>query len=177
MPSDISSTSTKISAINLSPHGQNGRLFTDDIFRFIFLNEKFCILIKILLKFVPKGPIDNNPTLVQIMAWRRIGDKTLFEPMLTHICGTWGRWFNQEFGNLQYLVFGVLHWFPAIFLCIKGLVVGQHICGTWGRWFNYEFGNFQYLVFGVLHWFPAIFLCIKGLVVGQICIIWIWCAS
>ena len=29
-----------------------------------FMNEKFCILIKISLKFVPKGPIDNNPALV-----------------------------------------------------------------------------------------------------------------
>ena len=26
--------------------------------------EKFCILIKISLKFVPKGPIDYNPALV-----------------------------------------------------------------------------------------------------------------
>ena len=25
-----------------------------------FMNEKFCILIKISLKFVRKGPIDNN---------------------------------------------------------------------------------------------------------------------
>ena len=36
----------------------------DDIFKCIFMNEKFCILIKISLKFVPKGPIDNNPALV-----------------------------------------------------------------------------------------------------------------
>ena len=54
------------------PPGQNGRYFTDDIFRCFFLNEKFCILIKISLKFVPKDPIENNPTLVQIMAWRWI---------------------------------------------------------------------------------------------------------
>ena len=39
--------------------------------------------IKISLKFVPKGPIDKNPALVQIMAWRPIGDKPLFEQMLT----------------------------------------------------------------------------------------------
>ena len=32
-----------------SPPGQNGRYFTDNIFRGIFLNETFCILIKILL--------------------------------------------------------------------------------------------------------------------------------
>ena len=35
-----------------------------DIFRRIFMNEKFCILIKNSLKFVPKVPIDNSPTLV-----------------------------------------------------------------------------------------------------------------
>ena len=29
-----------------------------------FVNEKFCILTKISLMFVPKGPIDNNPALV-----------------------------------------------------------------------------------------------------------------
>ena len=44
------------------------------------------------LKFVPKGPIDNITALVQIMAWRRLGDKPLSEPMmvrlLTHICVT-----------------------------------------------------------------------------------------
>ena len=28
------------------------------IFRCIFVNEKFCILIKISLQFVPRGPID-----------------------------------------------------------------------------------------------------------------------
>ena len=39
-------------------------LFPDDIFRCIFMNKKFCVLIKISLKFVPKGPTDNNPALV-----------------------------------------------------------------------------------------------------------------
>ena len=43
---------------------QNGHQIPDNIFRCIFLNEKFYILIKISLKFVPKGPIDNNPALV-----------------------------------------------------------------------------------------------------------------
>ena len=51
-------------AFNSSPPGQNGRHFTDDIFRCIFVNEKFCILIKISLKFVPNGPTDNKPALV-----------------------------------------------------------------------------------------------------------------
>ena len=40
-------------------------------------------LIRILLKFVPKGPNNNIPALVQITAWHRSGDKPLSEPMLT----------------------------------------------------------------------------------------------
>ena len=58
-------------------------ILADNIFKWIFLNEKFCILIQIPLEFVPKEPIDNNSALVQIMAWRRIGDKPLSEPKLT----------------------------------------------------------------------------------------------
>ena len=71
---------------------QNGRRFADDTFKRIFLNENVTISIKISLKFVPKGSINNNPSLVQIMAWRRPGDKPLSEPMMvsltTHICVT-----------------------------------------------------------------------------------------
>ena len=57
-------------------------IFGSDIFRSIFVNEKFCILIEISLKFVPEGPIDNIQSLVQIMAWRQSGDKSLSEPMM-----------------------------------------------------------------------------------------------
>ena len=46
------------------PPEQNWHHFADDIFRCIFVNEKFDILIKISLKFVPKGPIGNKPALV-----------------------------------------------------------------------------------------------------------------
>ena len=35
-----------------------------------------------LLKYVSKGPVDNKPTLVQIMALRRSGDMSLFETMM-----------------------------------------------------------------------------------------------
>ena len=42
-----------------------------------------CILIQISLKFVPKGLNDNKTALVQVMSWRRTGNKPLFEPMLT----------------------------------------------------------------------------------------------
>ena len=36
----------------------------DDIFKCIFVNEEFYILIKISLKFVPKDLINNDPSLV-----------------------------------------------------------------------------------------------------------------
>ena len=69
---------------------QNWRHFADDIFKCIFVDENVWIPIKISMKFVLKGPINNIPTLVQIMAWRPPGDKPLSEPMMvslpTHIC-------------------------------------------------------------------------------------------
>ena len=40
-----------------------------------FLNENLWILLKISLKFVPKVRISSIQTLVQIMAWRRPGNK------------------------------------------------------------------------------------------------------
>ena len=39
-------------------------ILPDDNFKCIFLNEKLRILIQISLKFVPQGPIDNNPASV-----------------------------------------------------------------------------------------------------------------
>ena len=61
-----------------------------------FLNQNVWISLKISLKFVPKLYINHIPALVQIMAWRRSGDKPLSEPMivilLTHICVTRPKW-------------------------------------------------------------------------------------
>ena len=78
---------------------QNGRHFADDIFKCIFLNENVWISLKISLKFVPKIRINNILTLVQIMAWRRPGDKPLSEPMMitlpTHICDTRPQWVKR----------------------------------------------------------------------------------
>ena len=75
---------------------RNEQHFADDILKRIFFNENVWISIKISLKFVPKGLINNIPALVQIMAWRRSGDKPLSEPMMvslpTHICVTRPQW-------------------------------------------------------------------------------------
>ena len=91
--------------INTLRPRQNGRHFTDDTFKRIFLNEDVGILIKISLKFVPKGPINNIPALVQVMAWHRPGDKPLTEPMvvrlLTHICVTRSQWVNSFIPSLS----------------------------------------------------------------------------
>ena len=73
----------RLHCVNSSLPGQNGHHFADDIFICIFVKENFCILIKISLKFVPKGPIENKSALVQVMAWRQTGDKPLPEPMPT----------------------------------------------------------------------------------------------
>ena len=74
------------SILNTLRPRQNGRHFPDDIFS----NKNGWI------KFVPKVPINSIPALVQIMAWRRPGDKPLSEPMtislLTHICVTRPQW-------------------------------------------------------------------------------------
>ena len=92
---------------------QNVRHFADDSYKGIILNENIWMPIKISLKFVPKGPINDIPVLVQvmachlagakplsetilvlvqIMAWHRSGDKPLSEPMMVrlpvHICVT-----------------------------------------------------------------------------------------
>ena len=79
---------------------QHGCHFPEDIFKHIFLNDNIWILIKISLKFIPKGPINNIPALVQIMAWHRPDDKPLSEPMMarlpSHICVTQLQWLNKE---------------------------------------------------------------------------------
>ena len=79
---------------NSSPPGQNGRHFADDIFK--CMNEKLRILIRVSLKFVPKGPINNKSALVQVMAWAEQATshylKKCLLSSLTHICGTRGRW-------------------------------------------------------------------------------------
>ena len=85
---------------------QNGRLFADDTFKRIFMNGNIRISIKISLKLVPKGSITNNPALVLIMAWRRPGDKPLYEPMLvrslTHLCVTQPQWVNKRVSDLHW---------------------------------------------------------------------------
>ena len=77
------------------------------IFPCAFYLMKILYFVWISLKFAPMSPIDNTSTLVQVMAWRRTGDKPLPEPnnicwlsLLTHICGTRGRSVNLSIASV-----------------------------------------------------------------------------
>ena len=102
---------------------QNGCYNTDDIFKCIFLKENVWIPTKISLKFVPEGPINNIPSLVQIMAWRRPGDKPLSEPMmvssLMHICVTRPQWVK--------CLMRVIIWALSNFICETNRLL-WHLC-------------------------------------------------
>ena len=93
---------------------QNGRRFADDTFKCIFLNANVRISIKISQRFVPKDPINNNPELAQIMAWRRTGDKPLSEPMMTQFNDAYMRhsaWVN----SLIFQIYSRYQWLVLIF--------------------------------------------------------------
>ena len=72
-------------------------ILADDIFKCIFLNENVRISIKISLKFLPNGPIDNKLALVQVMAWHHAGDKPLPEAMMTQFIDAYMRhWWEMS---------------------------------------------------------------------------------
>ena len=106
--------------------GKNGRHFADNIFKCIFFNENIWTLIKISLKFVPKGPINNIPALVQIMAWCRPGDKPLSEPMMVrlpmHICVTRPQWLKRD---------GAGSWYPASWMTRSNYLTKSLTNGCW----------------------------------------------
>ena len=66
-------------------------VLADDIFYCIFRNENVRILIQISLKYVPRSSIDNKQALVQVMAWRRTGDKLLPGLMMTQFTDAYMR--------------------------------------------------------------------------------------
>ena len=66
-------------------------ILASDFFKCIFMNENDKITIQISLKFVPRSPIDNKPAFVQVMAWRRKGEKPLPEPMMAQFTDAYMR--------------------------------------------------------------------------------------
>ena len=65
------------------PSGQNGHHFGRQFSIAFFINENDRILIQISLKYVARSPIDNEPVLVQTMAWRQWGDRPLPGAMMS----------------------------------------------------------------------------------------------
>ena len=101
--------------VNTLRSRRNRRHFADDNLKCLFLNENVWISIKISLKFVPTVPINNSPSLVQVMAWRLPDDKPLCEPImdtsLTHICVTRPQWVK---GRLYYFSGCDNKWIPSL---------------------------------------------------------------
>ena len=79
----------------------------EDIFKCVFLNENVSISIKFQLKFISMGPISSIEALVQIIVWRRQGDKPLFEPKVVSF-------------QTRYLSFGVIEFTRNVFAFFYG---------------------------------------------------------
>ena len=107
----------------------NVRRFADDVFKCIFLNENGWILIKISLKCVPKGPINNIPAFVQIMAWCHHHLNQWWPSSMTYICITWPQWVKSLVSErcgwrFIYAFFKLVLWISILITC--------HKIGYWG---------------------------------------------
>ena len=135
--------------INTLRSRQNRRHFADDIFKCIFLNENVWIPIKISLKFVPQGPINNIPALVQIMAWRRPGDKPFCGPMIvrlpTHICVTRPQWVNAHTTDCR------ASWAKIIQGCLQSWYI-LSLCPTSMIYCQSQWDSACLAIEGNLHW-------------------------
>ena len=126
--SDGARSAYGISARVLMPR-QDGRHFADDTFNRIFFYGNVRISIEFSLKFVPKGPINNIPAFVHIMAWGRPGDKPSSEPMmvslLTQICVTRPQWVKHF---CKFLASKVHKWWSLIrkYENIKPFTIPMH---------------------------------------------------
>ena len=145
----LASGTCYISALDTLRPRQNGRYFPDNS----FLNVYVWISINISLKFVPRGPINDIPTLVQGMAWRRPGDKPLSEPMMvtlpTHICFTRPQWVNIHIREIRakviynaspHSVFARVIWFCMLsFLCVGNILFPHDMAKLLScEWWYYE---------------------------------------
>ena len=127
---------------------QNGLHFPDDIFKCIFLNGYVLISIKIVLKFLPKGPVDNIRALVQIMDRHRPGDKPLPEAMvvklLTHICITRPHWVNGDHIRVPYIY---THIYMYIYMgsALEYLIISVYTV------YNRRISYIHHRIYGVQH--------------------------
>ena len=79
--------------------------------------KKFCILIQISLKFVPKSPIDNKPALIQVMAWHQAGNKPLPEPNVDPV--HWHIYAAHGADELTSITILIVHWYLKLNILIR----------------------------------------------------------
>ena len=105
-----------------------------------FFNENIWVSIKISQNFVPKGPINNIPSLVQKVVWCRPGDKPLSEPIMVrlpmHICVTWPQWvilmsFRKRYQAITLCIEATAENLEFMMTSSKGNIfrVTGHLCG------------------------------------------------
>ena len=70
-------------------------ILADNTIKWIFLNENGRIQIWISLKIVPRSSIDSKAVLVQVMTWRRTGNKPLPELMMTQFTDAYMRHWGE----------------------------------------------------------------------------------
>ena len=72
------------------------------------MKEKLCTFIQTILKFVPKDPIHNKSSMVQVMAWHLTGNKPLphADSDLQHHKASLG---HNEFTNIFQLIYFMWH--------------------------------------------------------------------
>ena len=85
---------------------QNGRQFADDIFKRIFWSESVRISIKKLLKFFPKGPINNISALDYRRTYASLGLDELTHSYYNAQQRSWG---VQTLANVTDIIASVQH--------------------------------------------------------------------
>ena len=123
------------------------------------------------MKFVPRSLIDNKPALVEVMAWRRTGNKPLHEPMMTlftdaYIGGTKGWWvkwkkktkimFPQKISLWQGFKFLIWFYIPPIMLDLLLTLIPAWISNSihykmWNE-ITFPFPNFNGATIEVWEW-------------------------
>ena len=119
---------------------QNGRRFADNTFKRILVNENVIISTKISLKFVPKGLINNIPSLVQTRRQAIIWTDDGYFTDAYDICITRPQWVKQTPSLNSYLLrcrAGIRWW---CITCIMGNPVMTHHCVLNERrpWFRHN---------------------------------------
>ena len=84
-----------------------GRHIASGKFEIIFLYEIFCILIQITLTFVPKGLINDKPSLVQMITWHQIGlnqwspCSATYVSIVRHRLETFMVWYRNHMSDIE----------------------------------------------------------------------------